>query len=315
MKSKLCKMFVLFTVLCLSISSMTLVASANVSIDDGVLTLNKVTIGNRGYNTTRIYDGYINYYSLESGNYRCSHSTHWSFANSALVCTDGSNRHIGEYAHIISYTPVSPNTKLIFGYGGASVGGDAVYDSYQSNIGEIVYTFGEATVYAPGTATGIGHGWSYRNKVGADSWSNIFTKCECSRCGQIVTWNIPESPSCSWFYAEPYRTSATFTYKTRNVSTTISELEVLNCVSDINLTSTVPVTIDGGQYSGNPAINGANQFTIKKATITDKTSYQSSKFMVDGDSEQTIVTNNNATITTVKLSNPPVIIDWADFPG
>ena len=40
-----------------------------------------------------------------------------------------------------------------------------------------------------------------------------------------------------------------------------------------------------------------------------------SNFVIDPDSEASIVVSGDKTITTVKLSNPPVIIDWGDFPG
>ena len=87
-----------------------------------------------------------------------------------------------------------------------------------------------------------------------------------------------------------------------------------NCITSSTWNTAVPVEINGGQYSGAPALNN-KQFTVNKGTITD-TGNSKSTFMVGADSEITeTVKDGSTTITTVKLSNPPVIIDWADFPG
>ena len=81
----------------------------------------------------------------------------------------------------------------------------------------------------------------------------------------------------------------------------------------MNFQNNQEVYIDGGTYKGSPAITG-NNVTIKRGTLTD-TGSTTSKFMVDPESDAQVATSNGQTITTVKLSNPPVIIDWADFPG
>lgn len=85
-----------------------------------------------------------------------------------------------------------------------------------------------------------------------------------------------------------------------------------NCTSN-GVTLMAPVTIDGGSYSGSPAIN-SSQCVINKGTLTDLDG-TSSVFLVGDESESNSVTADGKTITTVKLSNPPVIIDWSDFPG
>ncbi len=76
-------------------------------------------------------------------------------------------------------------------------------------------------------------------------------------------------------------------------------------------------TIEGGTYTGREgscaAINSA-QVTVNKGTIVDYAGHSSS-YVLGPDSESQVVLGDNKTITTVKLSNPPVIIDWADFPG
>lgn len=72
------------------------------------------------------------------------------------------------------------------------------------------------------------------------------------------------------------------------------------------------VTIDGGTYTGSPAVSG-NSIIVKRGVFTDYGGV--SQFIVDIDSEIKVETVGNTTITTVKLSNPPIIIDWGDFPG
>ena len=74
------------------------------------------------------------------------------------------------------------------------------------------------------------------------------------------------------------------------------------------------VTIDGGTYKGSPAVNGSN-VTVKKGTFTD-IGGTTSTYLIDPESEvSNVTTSGDQTITTVKLSNPPIIIDWEDFPG
>ena len=72
------------------------------------------------------------------------------------------------------------------------------------------------------------------------------------------------------------------------------------------------VIIDGGNYTGSPAVTG-NNVTVKRGTFTDNAG--TSTFIVDPDSEATVTTSGDKTITTVKLSNPPIIIDWDNCPG
>ena len=74
------------------------------------------------------------------------------------------------------------------------------------------------------------------------------------------------------------------------------------------------VTIDGGYYVGSPAISNGFNVTVKKGTFIDNNS-TSSSFMIDADSEISSVTQGDGVKTTVvKLSNPPVNIDWGEFP-
>ena len=93
-----------------------------------------------------------------------------------------------------------------------------------------------------------------------------------------------------------------------------NRLYLNNCTTKTSsfFTGTGGVIIEGGNYTGNPAITGDN-ITVKKGVFTDQRGTQSS-FIVDADSEASIQKDGNTTITTVKLSNPPIIIDWDDFP-
>lgn len=100
----------------------------------------------------------------------------------------------------------------------------------------------------------------------------------------------------------------------------INTVELKNCTtSNLKLTtSTNPlmgapeVIIDGGTYTGAPAVSGSN-ITVKRGTFTDTSG--TSQFLIDPDSEATVSTSGNKTVTVVKLTNPPIIIDWEDFPG
>ena len=76
-----------------------------------------------------------------------------------------------------------------------------------------------------------------------------------------------------------------------------------NCNASQTLSTNVPVTVNGGQFIGQPAFN-SNRFTITKGVIKD-VSGTSSLFTVDMNSEQVVQKDGTTTITTVKLSNPP----------
>ena len=93
-----------------------------------------------------------------------------------------------------------------------------------------------------------------------------------------------------------------------------SVVNINNCVTKGKLSTrgSGEVVIDGGTYSGSPAVSGSN-ITVKRGTFTDTSG--TSQFLIDPDSESTVTTDGGKTITTVKLSNPPIIIDWDDFPG
>lgn len=73
------------------------------------------------------------------------------------------------------------------------------------------------------------------------------------------------------------------------------------------------VIINGGTYTGCTAFKGSN-IVVNKGTIVD-IGAKTSGFIVGEDSEASTSVVDNKTITTVKLSNPPIIIDWGDFPG
>ena len=74
------------------------------------------------------------------------------------------------------------------------------------------------------------------------------------------------------------------------------------------------VTIDGGYYIGSPAVSNGYNVTVKKGTFVD-TGNTLSSFMVDPDSEVSSITQGDGIKTTVvKESNPPINIDWGEFP-
>ena len=95
-------------------------------------------------------------------------------------------------------------------------------------------------------------------------------------------------------------------------SVELKNLTVSGPTLKLPATSNARVVIDGGSYQGSPAVTGAG-IIVKRGTFTDLIG--NSLFIVDADSEATVTTSGDKTITTVKLSNPPVIIDWGDFPG
>ena len=107
------------------------------------------------------------------------------------------------------------------------------------------------------------------------------------------------------------RTSFVGTFALENFNNSVS---IKDCTSTTGFTcGSAEVVVDGGSYTGSPAFTGSN-ITVKRGTITDLND-QKSTFLVDADSESTVVKDGSSTITTVKLSNPPVIIDWGEFPG
>ena len=74
------------------------------------------------------------------------------------------------------------------------------------------------------------------------------------------------------------------------------------------------VTIDGGYYIGSPAVSNGYNVNVKKGTFVDNGNTLSS-FMVDPDSEVASITQGDGIKTTVvKESNPPINIDWGEFP-
>ena len=73
--------------------------------------------------------------------------------------------------------------------------------------------------------------------------------------------------------------------------------------------------LDGGNYSGSPALI-TTLGRVKRGTFVDAAN-TASNIVPHEDSEITSKETNAQGITTtvVKLSNPPIIIDWEDFPG
>lgn len=99
-----------------------------------------------------------------------------------------------------------------------------------------------------------------------------------------------------------------------NITVNSGAVELKACTASAQLKAQGlgELIIDGGAYQGNPAVVGSN-IVVKRGTFTD-TGF-TSQFLVDPDSEATTSVSGDKTITTVKLSNPPIIIDWEEFPG
>ena len=93
-----------------------------------------------------------------------------------------------------------------------------------------------------------------------------------------------------------------------------SRVSFTNCTANgLNIYKNANISVEGGVYSGSPAFLSSNT-TVKTGTIVDYGRSQS-VVNIDPESSVDIQTTDDKTITTVKLSNPPVIIDWGDFPG
>lgn len=97
---------------------------------------------------------------------------------------------------------------------------------------------------------------------------------------------------------------------------TYDTIKLSNCASETTLTpssfGTATCDINGGNYSGTPAV-ASSGITVVKGTLTDNAGSRST-YIVGPDSEASSTTSGSTTVTQVKLSNPPVIIDWSEFP-
>ncbi len=130
----------------------------------------------------------------------------------------------------------------------------------------------------------------------------------CGRRFTDVSWTCPVS-GYNGYLASDYKTAIARVY---TLAGTSYPFNLVSCNTN-NITLTGKGTINGGTYVGQPAVS-SNSLVINKATLTDKGGSHST-FVMGDDSESSVTTSESQTITTVKLSNPPVIIDWADFPG
>lgn len=110
----------------------------------------------------------------------------------------------------------------------------------------------------------------------------------------------------------------------------VSTINLKNCTA-YNITLAGNLIIDGGTYgfdrsrddwtdkdlnnfkNGYSSALDSNNIIVNKGVIIDK-KRQTSKYQVGVESEPVIVEDGDFTITTIKLSNPPIIIDWGDMP-
>ena len=146
-------------------------------------------------------------------------------------------------------------------------------------------------------------------------FSGITGSSSCSNCG----WS-QSGYSIDDYYCTIY-TPVTF-YKITSYGDTvelvsdnsITSVVFKNCKTDgVNLTPSVPLTINGGQYKGAPAIGGSG-CTISKGILID-TAGTSSYILADGSVADISTDNQGNTVISVKLENPPIVIDWGEFPG
>ena len=294
MKTKLCKMFVLFTVLCLSISSMTLVAGATTSITNNILTVSGENITSSPAMRTYWSSG-----DFPRRGTTATWTEYFSFSDGG-ACSSGVNSHKAEGSVILAgYYYIGRDN----GYAHSSVS-QVGYNisvngtTYVWNMSPTLYTMSSSSISVtefalvnPGTV-------EYRPS-------------RCVLCGRAVNWTGG---------LEHWGTTASnYDSTTRKVSNTslnvaknLSGVRINNCTSTGVTVTGGPVTITGGTYKGAPAVS-SNRITIVKGTIIDTSG--NSQFILGDDSESSVTTSESQTITTVKLSNPPVIIDWADFPG
>ena len=188
---------------------------------------------------------------------------------------------------------------------------NARYSTYYSYMYEIAgRTFNSS--FDVQTATGT-FSYSAFNEAKAAPYAirctHVFSSgSRCNARGYSVAVSnlssVAASQSGSWKSAGRRAFSGTVTLKSCNFSGHTSRLPSLEFACVIN----------GGDYKGYPALRNTS-IVVNKGTITDYGNSHST-FMLGEDSEQTVSQgSSDTTITTVKLSNPPVIIDWADFPG
>ena len=83
-----------------------------------------------------------------------------------------------------------------------------------------------------------------------------------------------------------------------------------SCNFQTSISSQYAATVNSGSFQGSPALN-APKFNVKKGTFTDISG--TSTFLVDEESTAERATVSGYAVTTVKLTNPPIIIDWSDF--
>lgn len=144
----------------------------------------------------------------------------------------------------------------------------------------------------------------------------------CTAKTTLVTWTPSETDYQRSLSAKVIRdynyfdyspADNTYNYTDYSNYPKVTQLVLKDCTASANFPGfNFDVTVNGGRYSGYPAFSSLNT-VIVKGTITDFDS--TSIFTIGSDSEATVVKDGTTTITTVKLSNPPIIIDWADFPG
>ena len=306
MKTKLCKMFVLFTVLCLSISSMTLVASAKFQDDDGVITVTSVNniltpdysyySGGGGGSTSTTTTDSVGTWSCST----CGAKTSYAYSRATLpagfvIVRSSSGSWLHEGPRVIKTD-------------GIRVDASGAYGPYTLTTGR--YSFGGGISTSGNSVT--------KSVTGTVDTVSYTHRAECSKSGRetfggyTTSWTVSCYPSS----AVTNSPSGTYTYNKTTISNPkqASELILKGCTSSgYTLPGmSISTTIKGGKFEGAPAVNSTS-YTIDSATLVDTSG--TSTFTLGAESESVVSQGDGKTITTVKLSNPPVIIDWADFPG
>lgn len=174
---------------------------------------------------------------------------------------------------------------------------------YDATLRTVYSSFTWGGAYTQTYSTGYSSFWG----GGAGSYSTT-----CYSCGKRLNEQVRSHDK--WGYDTVY---AKATYSVRNLNYLTAP--VASVPTDLNNCTSMGVTlkcsnlnITGGNYSGSPALQSGS-ITVNKGTLTD-TGGSKSTYIIGADSEAASTTSGTTTVTQVKLSNPPVIIDWSEFP-
>lgn len=168
------------------------------------------------------------------------------------------------------------------------------------------------------------------DEVVYEDWNSGFKFTEST----YLDYTIPK-----WVFIDKNHSNYSDPFSTLNIPISVTEVNEYLTPSQINLknslvtgyTIEIPCKILSGSYYGptgtfhdymsgkfwhnsTQALYGPTSIEVVKASIVDYAKTKTSKYLLGEESEESSVVTDNRTITTVKLSNPPIIIDWGTMP-